>query len=864
MHQNPEITIRKNEKGLIVSRFITTTNSVEYTYTKINSSAPESENAVTTILTNINCEEGKRIIERLLKSQDGVKSAAVDIKTGKLKLDYNSDGTPYKQIISLINDAGFDADRVKSTNAENNPCAAKPSGNNITTIQTNINCEEGKRIIERILKSQDGVKSAIVDIKTGKLKLDYSSDGTPLTQIIFLINDAGFDADRVKSKNVVNNPCKTSLPKDVNSLSKDVYVAGFESNGAKNVAKVWKNGVATSLTNGTYDAAAHSVYVSGTDVYVSGNESNGTKEVAKVWKNGVATSLTNGTNDANASSVYVSGTDVYVAGYESNGTKFVAKVWKNGVATSLTNGANDASANSVYVSGTDIYVAGDESDGTTYVAKLWKNGVATSLTDGTNSAHPDGVYVSGTDVYVVGNERFEQLTGVAKVWKNGVATSLTNGSNHAFAKSVYVSGTDVYVAGMELKGANLVAKVWKNGVATTLTNGSSNGFTYSVYVSGKDVYVAGAESNGTKDVVKVWKNGVATSLTNGSNDGRAYSIFVTGSEKAITNPPTSKITTVQTNINCEEGKRAIEKLLKSQDGVKSASVDIKTGKLKLDYSSDGTPLTQIISLINEAGFDADRVKSTNAQNNPCIKKQNADKVDGTGKVPVIITPPPTLLKPVIFTTNINCAEGEEKVLPLIKKLTGVLDASVNTKTGWLGVTYNQNNKTLYDAIINVINDAGFDADNKKTIYPDKNPCIRIITHKDNKKPIEVGDNPYVVTPPKEIPKEVSQSKISTIKGKLFYRYKKEGEQPVSNALNLPGGSSSDKISYPDFVAAQRFPKTTDKGTQPLKNAKVSLVYTTLSPKQMNPSRYEDFPILGLNHGQMIPCTKIIFGQQMIL
>jgi len=47
------------------------------------------------------------------------------------------------------------------------------------------------------------------------------------------------------------------------------------------------------------------VYVFGTDVYVAGFENNGTKDVAKVWKNGVATSLTDGTNWATARSIFV-------------------------------------------------------------------------------------------------------------------------------------------------------------------------------------------------------------------------------------------------------------------------------------------------------------------------------------------------------------------------------------------------------------------------------------------------------------------------------------------------------------------------------------------------------------------------------
>ena len=37
----------------------------------------------------------------------------------------------------------------------------------------------------------------------------------------------------------------------------NVYVAGYEGN----VAKIWKNGVATNLTNGSISASASSVFV---------------------------------------------------------------------------------------------------------------------------------------------------------------------------------------------------------------------------------------------------------------------------------------------------------------------------------------------------------------------------------------------------------------------------------------------------------------------------------------------------------------------------------------------------------------------------------------------------------------------------
>ncbi|MFI5133336.1 MAG: hypothetical protein ACHQEB_03315, partial [Chitinophagales bacterium] len=48
----------------------------------------------------------------------------------------------------------------------------------------------------------------------------------------------------------------------------NVYVAGIEKNASgKNVAKYWKNGVATSLTDGMYDAWAGRIFISGSDIY---------------------------------------------------------------------------------------------------------------------------------------------------------------------------------------------------------------------------------------------------------------------------------------------------------------------------------------------------------------------------------------------------------------------------------------------------------------------------------------------------------------------------------------------------------------------------------------------------------------------
>ncbi|MDR1553260.1 MAG: hypothetical protein LBS69_07350 [Prevotellaceae bacterium] len=82
----------------------------------------------------------------------------------------------------------------------------------------------------------------------------------------------------------------------------NIYVAGYRYDGNRNIAVLWKNGTATSLTNGAKNAWANSVFVLGGDVYVAGCEYSGDTPVAKIWKNGVLFQTLDGNN---ANSIFV-------------------------------------------------------------------------------------------------------------------------------------------------------------------------------------------------------------------------------------------------------------------------------------------------------------------------------------------------------------------------------------------------------------------------------------------------------------------------------------------------------------------------------------------------------------------------------
>jgi hypothetical protein len=367
---------------------------------------------------------------------------------------------------------------------------------------------------------------------------------------------------------VAFNACKksetlASVDPVPQSAVTNIYLAGSELNaaGTFDIAKYWKNGVATSLTDGTKEAGVTSIFVSGNDIYVLVEETTqpqgpntATVAVAKYFKNGVPTTLQ--ASNPRVSKLVVLANDVYVSGYEyplsGANTPRVPKYWKNGIPITLPNGNSNivGYVSSMCISGNDIYVCG-----TGYnlagvgIVKYWKNGVPFDLPNGTKTTYARDIFVSGTDVYVVGDEHDNSVSiynSKVKYWKNGISTDVTDGNLRAFASTIFVTGTDVYVGYNEDNLGNTTqapiigsCKYWKNGVVTNIQTGgittvvgnstsSSTPYLSGLFVLNGDLYSCGYSPNSStniNDYNSYWKNTTGYKLTgNGINIG---SIFIT-------------------------------------------------------------------------------------------------------------------------------------------------------------------------------------------------------------------------------------------------------------------------------------------------------------------------------------------------
>ena len=106
--------------------------------------------------------------------------------------------------------------------------------------------------------------------------------------LLFFISVISFNC---KKEDAAKQPDPDPVPV---SRQTDVYAGGFERDDAGyQIAKIWKNGIATSLTSDGDDAWVRSITVSGNDVYavgilIQGGSVTGSEPTfPKLWKNGV-------------------------------------------------------------------------------------------------------------------------------------------------------------------------------------------------------------------------------------------------------------------------------------------------------------------------------------------------------------------------------------------------------------------------------------------------------------------------------------------------------------------------------------------------------------------------------------------------
>ncbi|MCL1892791.1 MAG: Ig-like domain-containing protein [Holophagaceae bacterium] len=290
----------------------------------------------------------------------------------------------------------------------------------------------------------------------------------------------------------------------------DIYVVGLSISGSQSAGVLWKNGVATALTDYKANVRAYSVTESNGNVYVAGQEDN----LATLWTNGVAKRIL--PHRSTAQDVIVSGSDIYVSGLDmawNSTTRMCPLIWKNGNIQYLDaypTGIMGGYSSFMFVEGSDVYALACYAETSSrYVSTLYKNGEAMQFPSLFRPSGLSGcISVSGGNVYLVGQIGTEVGAGVSysqALLANGVPQPLgdNNGSYSDFwFSSVFTSGTDVYVAGSADSNGEEVGILWKNSVPQHIEGAY---YINNIHVLDGDVYLVGLNKD---NKATLWINGV--------------------------------------------------------------------------------------------------------------------------------------------------------------------------------------------------------------------------------------------------------------------------------------------------------------------------------------------------------------------
>jgi hypothetical protein len=351
-----------------------------------------------------------------------------------------------------------------------------------------------------------------------------------LTVAIFLLASC-----KKNSTTTGNTPDPTPTP-----VTADVYVTGYEINAAGiSVAKLWKNGTAYDVSDGTKNASASGVFVRGTEVYVCFSEGT-SRQRAKLWKNGVVSTLyfadiNNPFGESQASGMC----NGVVSGWCTTGSgRFVAVYWDDNGVHEISNASTDnAGAFAIHIKAINNFtrtsLCGQIDSYTTIASKR-------AFSWGGQFSNTSMATIGGTQLSSVGRTCFINDNGFTytggsegqpKIWFENGAT-ITPATNTGSVNGLYVVGnTNLYAVGDELVNGKHIAKLWNgdylsgNLQATNLSNSQYEATASAIQVVDGNTFIAGNEfeSDG-KVYAKYWKNGTAVKI--GGATSYATAIYV--------------------------------------------------------------------------------------------------------------------------------------------------------------------------------------------------------------------------------------------------------------------------------------------------------------------------------------------------
>ncbi|MGL4800631.1 MAG: heavy metal translocating P-type ATPase, partial [Cetobacterium sp.] len=156
---------------------------------------------------NVTCQSCVALIEKILKSTNGIEEARVNLATEELVVKFDEKVIKEVEVKNKIVPLGYSLDEIKDLKT-------------VTFIIKGLHCQSCVGTVEKIVSGMKGVESIAVNLATEKATVSYDSTIVKLSEIFHMIGKFGYTGERI-TEEVVDRRAeekKIELKKEFNEF----------------------------------------------------------------------------------------------------------------------------------------------------------------------------------------------------------------------------------------------------------------------------------------------------------------------------------------------------------------------------------------------------------------------------------------------------------------------------------------------------------------------------------------------------------------------------------------------------------------------------------------------------------------------
>lgn len=159
------------------------------------------------IKVGFHCANGKALLEKELGKIDGVSYAFANVDTKVVTIKYDAAKQNKEKLVAAIEKIGYTTEFTKEGTQINKACSHDKEAKAIIKIKVNFHCANGKALLDKELMKVDGVFSAVADVETKIVTIEYDTNKLDKEKLVAAIEKIGYTTEFSKEDTEIKKAC---------------------------------------------------------------------------------------------------------------------------------------------------------------------------------------------------------------------------------------------------------------------------------------------------------------------------------------------------------------------------------------------------------------------------------------------------------------------------------------------------------------------------------------------------------------------------------------------------------------------------------------------------------------------------------